>query len=694
MAMYQVDINDVVRNYDLGDSEGFLFCLFEAVSNALYCCVKNQDIRITIRFTREYKANELTRDNDNFITAFSVTDNGTGFTNDNFDKFTNKIYKTNHEGGKGLGRVAFLKVFNNVYIESYFKENGKYYSRNFKFGTGDIKDTKKEAANKGKQETTVYFKNIRSNFRDDTKKVAEYYLDEILNHFYIFLYFLLEQNKKFEIKIIDDSGKISEEIINTEKLKADKVKKDSFIIHDPSAFEGVGTVTFDILHIKTRNIKGNKAFYVVDERSAGEIKKLDIPQCLFKDSAGNKFYYYVYLKSGFFNRFLNESRTKLSIPAEGKKSEKKLITEEVILRRLQEKIDTFLEYELSVLEKETEKRIDTILTDDKNNRTVNNKSYLYILADGETKKELLNKIKFNDTENDVINKIRNFHEELQIKTVEQINIVVEKLKSDKKTKNAEIDYAKLEADFQSLAKKINIENSVNLSSYIMYRKYVLDLFCEGLEYYKNSKEFNESFFHNILMQKGSHNTVDSNLWMLDDLFLFFEGTSEQPIQDIEINGQKAIRNLTEEEILMLNEFDKKRLEKRIDLLFFPEEKQCIIIELKDPKVGITEGVSQMDKYAQLLANFIRQEFSIDFFYTYLITDNFNKYDRPGGFRKIYGIDGFVRHSTDINNFDTGMIIANQYSEVIRYTDIYERAHKRNKIFMQKLNIQEESHDRQ
>jgi hypothetical protein len=172
--------------------------------------------------------------------------------------------------------------------------------------------------------------------------------------------------------------------------------------------------------------------------------------------------------------------------------------------------------------------------------------------------------------------------------------------------------------------------------------------------------------------------------------LFFEGTSEQPIIDIEINGQKAIRNLSEEETKLLNEFDKKRLENRIDLLFFPEEKQCIIIELKDPKVGTATGVSQMDRYAQLLANFIKPEFSIEFFYTYLVTDSFNRYDRPGGdFRKIYGMEGFVRHSANITDYDTGQIIANQYSEVIRYTDIYERARKRNKIFMQKLNIIEE-----
>jgi hypothetical protein len=687
--MYQVDISDVVRNYELSDENGFLFCLFETVSNALYCSADNKDIKITIKFNREYKANELIKDDENFITSFSVTDNGIGFTDENFKNFTKTIYKTNHECGKGLGRVAFLKVFNNILIESIFEEDGKYYSRDFKFDTGDIKDTKKEI-NNNISETTIYLKNIKSDFRNDTKRTTEYYAEEILNHFYTHLYYLLEKKKKFEIKIIDDSGKVSEEVINSAKLKTDKVKRESFIIRDPSSFDEMGTVSFDILHIKTKNIKGNKALYVVDERSAGEITKLNMPPSLLEDAEGHTFYYNVYLKSDFFNKFLNESRTRLSIPTESRNPNRKFLTEERIIERLQEKINLFLEYELSVLEEKTEERISKTLTDDKNNLTTNNKSYLYILADDETKKELLKKIKFSDTEKDVINKTRNFHEELQTKTVKQINAMVEKLKNDKRTQNDSIDYAKIGEELQSLVKKVNIENSVYLSSYIMYRKYVLDLFHEGLEYYKISEKFNEAFFHNLLMQKKSHNTIDSNLWMLDDIFLFFAGTSEQSIKDIEIKGERAIRDLTKDEIEMLNEFDKKRLEKRIDLLFFPEEKQCIIIELKDPKMGTDEGISQIDKYTQLLANFLKPDFSIEYFYTYLITDNFNLFDKPSvGFKKIYGIEGFVRHSIDIRDYYTDIPIANQYTEVIRYTDIYERAKKRNKIFMQKLNIEEE-----
>jgi len=122
-------------------------------------------------------------------------------------------------------------------------------------------------------------------------------------------------------------------------------------------------------------------------------------------------------------------------------------------------------------------------------------------------------------------------------------------------------------------------------------------------------------------------------------------------------------------------------------LFFPEEKKCIIIELKDPKAKVDENVLQMDRYAQLIANFVKPEYRIEQFYTYLITDNFNKYDKPGnGYRKIYGMDGFVRSSAEVKSFEDDHPIADQYSEVIRYTDIYGRARKRNEVFFTKLGV--------
>jgi hypothetical protein len=676
------DIDDVVRRYELSEEQGFLFCLFEAISNSLYCCAKNKEILITINLKRQYKANEIERDRNNFIIGFSISDNGEGFTDENYEKFTKTIYKTNHEGGRGEGRIAFLKVFRTVEIDSVYQAGDKTYNRKFHFDRNNIDDNNNEVEGSMQIGTKISLNDIRETFIGYTKKDTNYYSNEILSHFYGHLHYLLAKQKKFEIRLVDDNG-LAEGVINTEKLNQDKVIRDKFTIKDNSGFEGIGDIMFDIVHIKTKNVANNKAFYVVDERSAGEISNFDLPQNILEDETGMQFYYNVYLKSPFFSKFLNESRTVLSLPSDRNKEMKKCVTKEQIENTLKEKIDEFLRYELSVLNKKKEKTLVDALNAEHNNEIANSRAFLYMLSDEKTKDKLISSIKYSDTPQKILAKVKEVHEELQRETIKQINITVEKIKNDK---TEDIDFKKLEDKMQNLISRVNAENLINLSSYIMYRKYILDLFNEGLRIFELGRMQNEAFFQNLLLPKKTENNINSNLWLLDELFIYFEGTSEKAIEDMEFKGKKIIRKLTDSEQEQLNAFNKKRLEKRIDILLFPEEYQCIILELKDPKAGLGVNAFQMDKYAELIANFLSDDFPIETFYTYLITDNFNIYDRPTGYRKIYGIEGFVRPSIDIQIFGGSRTIANQYSEVICWKDIYKRAEARNKIFFTKMNI--------
>src|SRR5262245_56155282 len=66
------------------------------------------------------------------ITTFTITDNGIGFNDDNFDSF-NTLYSDYKlkEGGKGLGRFTWLKAFNRVEVETTFHEKEGCYRRKF-----------------------------------------------------------------------------------------------------------------------------------------------------------------------------------------------------------------------------------------------------------------------------------------------------------------------------------------------------------------------------------------------------------------------------------------------------------------------------------------------------------------------------------------------------------------------------------
>jgi hypothetical protein len=354
---YQVNITDKMRNYQLKDDEGFLFCLFEAISNSLWSCMNNKKIDIEITIKREYEINSInTKHKDNFIKNLTITDNGIGFTNENFNNFARKIEASDH-GGKGLGRLSYLKVFNLINVESFFRENNKIYKRVFEFNKDNL-PIEVTQESKGEQKTTLFFDRVNENYKQKTKKDIEFYYDEIIKHFYIFLYFLNDKKKSFSIKINDDAGKITTKEINNRLIKKDTIEKSSFELKELNTSH-----FFEITHIKTTNIADNNSFYVVDMRSVGN-NILQLPPTTLRDKRNNTFNYYVYLKSDFFNRYLNPSRTELTLPT---REEPNCICEKQIIEKLQEEVNLYLKYEISQLNIDKEKKVLEILREPKNN---------------------------------------------------------------------------------------------------------------------------------------------------------------------------------------------------------------------------------------------------------------------------------------------------------------------------------------
>jgi len=69
------------------------------------------------------------------IVGFTIVDNGEGFTDENREAF-DTLYTERKiaEGGKGFGRFICLKYFNDVTIESIYKENDNFKLRKFRMG--------------------------------------------------------------------------------------------------------------------------------------------------------------------------------------------------------------------------------------------------------------------------------------------------------------------------------------------------------------------------------------------------------------------------------------------------------------------------------------------------------------------------------------------------------------------------------
>ncbi len=130
--------------------------------------------------------------------------------------------------------------------------------------------------------------------------------------------------------------------------------------------------------------------------------------------------------------------------------------------------------------------------------------------------------------------------------------------------------------------------------------------------------------------------------------------------------------------------------KKPDILLFPDEGKCLIIEFKAPNVNVSKYLTQINSYASLINNYSKVKFNINTFYGYLIGENISDRDVRGNvsaFERSMHLDYWFKPSEKVVGFDNrkdGSI----YTEVIKYSTLLERAKKRNSIFIDKLLLNE------
>ena len=245
-------------------------------------------------------------------------------------------------------------------------------------------------------------------------------------------------------------------------------------------------------------------------------------------------------------------------------------------------------------------------------------------------------------------------------------------------------------------KSIPAKNKNQLNKYVVRRRLVLELFRKILDYgtnvqrlIKDSKKSgkndklrdkSEHLLHNLIFKRGSVDTKNSDLWLIDDEYMYFSGVSEQKLEDLEINGNKVFNEGIDEKY---KELLGSRGQQRACILLFPEEGKCIILELKAPNKKIKEYVGQAEIYAMILANYVKPEFKLQNFYIYLFSNNINYLDIPQGmrFERMMNLNSYYSPTSEIKDLEGSHTIAWAYKEIISYDDLYKRASMRNKKFI-------------
>lgn len=189
----------------------FEMIYFEAFANAIDAGARN--IKINIGLSAKDQLQNLN---------ISIEDDGCGFTDENFRKF-GKLFDVEERTHKGLGRLVYLCYFDNIHIESVYKEYKKrIFDFNEKFeGKFIIQDTSQEHTSTIlKMQTFSGQKLGKNEYINPT-----YIKNALLENFYMKFYKAKNDKNPIFVKIeADIAGNIKEESITDKDLPDFEVK--------------------------------------------------------------------------------------------------------------------------------------------------------------------------------------------------------------------------------------------------------------------------------------------------------------------------------------------------------------------------------------------------------------------------------------------------------------------------------------
>ena len=312
----------------------------------------------------------------------------------------------------------------------------------------------------------------------------------------------------------------------------------------------------------------------------------------------------------------------------------------------------------------------------------------YLLSD-----EALLEANINDSVEDILAKAYSYDAKLIAK---QDAVYEEKVKQLEDLNPISVTYQDdLEKLVKELSEAIPLQSKESLSRYVTRRALVLELFKKLIDKQTAvqkgvERAIDEKLIHNLIFNQHSTDSANSDMWLLNEDYLHYSGCSEYKLKDITVDGKKLFKDvIDEEEQKYLTSLGEDRMAKRPDILLFPSEHKCVIIELKSLDANISNYLHQVNKYATFIRSYTTDDFYIDTFYGYLIGEALQPNDvraADGDFKYDPKFNFCYRPSKNIINLsdDSGKTDGSIYMEAMSFSELIKRASERNESFKERL----------
>ncbi|RYZ15162.1 MAG: ATP-binding protein [Alphaproteobacteria bacterium] len=659
---YQIISNFVgrVENISLPANSGnALKPLFEAVSNALHSIDDRFDTKVDLG---EIEIVLLHHNNDSDLTysGYSVRDNGVGFNDENFKSFlTSDSRRKRVKGGKGVGRLLWLKTADRAIIESEFVREARSMKRRFDFIAGEAAQIQNHAMteepSRQKQHTIVTIKPINATFNSHFPKKRQTISLALIRHFLR----VLIADRVPKIVVTDDHG--SDDL--HEMLRAEILQQTDETF-DLAFEDGLPAGTFIMKHMLIGkkledDEKGTNAIHLCAHMRAVDRHVID-NQIGLKVITGDRFYASI-VEADILDKTVNQERSSFMLD----RQEMQQIT-----TQLTAKAKEFLAPYIKDVRDDQRKQLTAILEENPHFRPVVNSVEDFV----ETKLAL------NEKED----------EQIYVALSRENRREVKRRDKEFKAIAKEAQHTELvEQKIASYAKFANDATKGFLESYVRQRKAILDVLqtYRGWKDAENEKYVLERAVHALICPLGG--TTDSlpydkhNLWMLDERLAFYGYFA----------SDKKIKSFVIEEGSSGGEPDLAFFDTGLGFRRDLKRDPVIIVEFKRP--GKEDYTEATDPYAQVVRYIgdltnktvhdqsgavITQVDDKTVFICYIVADL-----TAGLLQRLRGTpiteptpDGLGRygHVKDLR----------AYVEIIPYEKLYDDAYKRNEIFFKKLGL--------
>ena len=570
MADLLTDFSGRIRNFTLAEYRG-IYALYEAVVNSIQSIDEriekdssfniDQSV-IRIKLIRESQC--TIDDTKSELRGFEVLDNGIGFDSNNFKSFhtLDSSYKI-AKGGRGVGRLAWLKVFNRVNIESVFVEKDEKLKRQFTFSiqNGIQDENVQSMPNDIPNETKVSLLDINRNYKRSIPKTVNALASSLLEHC---IWYFMRDGGAPKIEIIDGLDVITLSELYDSTIE-NRAQIDEF---------NIGENVFYITHVKSSKASDftEKISYCADNRLVLSESVSDKIKGFFGilEDETTTFHYSCYITGEYLNQNITQDRQDFTFS----KVNDQLFPDQISLEDIRNaalvNIQAYLDPYLVDGKEKGRKKLEDFV-----NHTA--PKYRKLLA--------------HMSDDDKIVHPAISDRELELKMHREYSKLEESVLKEGQELRAQISIQnkdEYQERFNKYIEKAKDLHSTDLANYVVHRKVILDLLDKAI-HPEDGLPVREEIIHRLLMpmvaESDSVDFDENNLWVINERLVFHDYmASDKPISSMPISNSESRK---EPDILSLSVFDNPLL---VNNAQNPPLASITVVEFKRPlRNDMTEG---------------------------------------------------------------------------------------------------------